>query len=150
MVCLWSAQLDWPHGSSALTAHKHRQGLQMTTCHCPGPVISSSPGSLNRCLGCHCLKGLPYGEMHNKAKTINLRCNSWGAAHRAVGWVGEGMREGKGIWKGAMTGFVTLRNEGSRSVLVSHRCILYPIFFCHTTISASNNLIFSYNKLLPH
>lgn len=30
-------QQDWPHGSNTLTAHKQQQGLQMTTCHWPGP-----------------------------------------------------------------------------------------------------------------
>ena len=75
-VRLWSVmvapQQDWPCGSNALTAHKQRQGLQMTTCHRPGSIICSSPSPLNRCLGCHRLWGLPYGEVYNKTKTINL------------------------------------------------------------------------------
>lgn len=56
-----ASPLYWPCSSSALTAHKQGQGLQMTTCHCLSSIICSSPNPLNRCLGCHRLWGLPYG-----------------------------------------------------------------------------------------
>lgn len=88
--CPWSVTVapkqDWPCGSNALTAHKQRRGLQMTTCHCPGSIICSSPGPLNRCLGCHRLWGLPYGEAYNKTSTINLSVSGRAspAAHAAT------------------------------------------------------------------
>lgn len=122
-------QQDWPCGSNTLTAHKQRQGLQMTACHSAGSLICNLPSSSNRCLGCHRLWGLPYGEVYNKTKTINLSVSGTAllVARAAVSCCVSWMWVREWRWASWEVMKETVRVEGISSALMSDWCILWTL-----------------------